>query len=111
VIGMIDGHQKNIMIEKGGEVRLIDNGLSFPNMQSGFYNNFDVTKLVMNKQIPESLLNKLKSLLVDPVRTELSISLQELISQQEIEAMFGRVQALCDAGLVPVPGNAVGNVS
>lgn len=108
LIGSIDGHKRNIMRQKDGQVVLIDNGLTFPSMEKGFYNNFEINLLCKDQSIPEKILTKLKSFITDEGKLTsegelLSKKLSDHINSEEINYFFLRLKNICKLGIIPNP--------
>lgn len=108
IIGAIDGHKRNLIQTPDNKIALIDNGISFPNMEIGFYSNCEITENVQNNPIPEELLETI-GVFVDSagLPTErggiLRDKLSPYISETEVKAMFMRMKNLLSNKRTPDP--------
>lgn len=96
IIGNLDRHDSNWLLDDQGRPVPIDHGLSFPleNRDQGFHNfcfdqNFDIN--AEEKALLQSFLER---------RDEVEQDLRPLLQEKAIEAMFERVERILETGRV-----------
>ncbi len=107
LIGGIDTHPDNFIKDESEKLWMTDNGLSFPEMESGFYNNYEINLKCSGKPIPEETLAKIQQLFdgekVSPKGEEIISKLLPHLNEKEIEFVFLRGKSLLINKTIPNP--------